>query len=404
MIWMFVALFAFLLAGNYVIARNFLYPPAIFSCVWLLSLFGLALAGTLFYPVSIGALAVYWIGGLAFSVGGVLAMSANLRIRVSNPFSMDRRRRLHGVLDFFLMIVVLGFPFYLARATADVGLFDPLYFVTKRSLDVAGGEPYNPLGNLVVLAGFLSMAMHYENGSGAERRWRTYLAITMALAYVVLNGAKLGVVTLILTLMFISFIRVGRSNFVALGLILVALLSFFFFGLFVVNFAYANEIDLTALMLTALGYWLGGVVAFDSIFQNPQSIESAHYLFRAFLETANSLGANFYVPSIHFEYANVSPVISGFNTYTMYAAYYQDFGWSGVILGLGLLGFVLTWIYRVSMGRNPWAVMVYGMGMSGLLLSLHGEQFWLALNIYIKAGVFFYLVYFVFSRIRFNAP
>lgn len=403
MIWMFVVLFALLLAGNYAIAKNFLYPPAIFSCVWLLSLLGLALADNLFYPLSIGALSVYWIGGLAFSVGGVLAMSANHRIRVSNPFSPDRRRRLHGVLDFFLMIVVLGFPFYLERATADVDLFDPLYFATKRSLDVAGDESYNPLGNLVLLAGFLSMAMCYENDSSAARRWRTYLAITMALAYVVLNGAKLGVVGLIITLMFISFIRAGKSNFVAFLLIMLALLSFFLFGLFVVNFQYSDEINLTALFLTALGYWLGGLVAFDSIFQNPKSIESAHYLFRAFLETANSLGANFYLPSIHFEYANVSPVISGFNTYTLYASYYQDFGWLGVILGLGFLGFLLTWIYRVSTGQNPWAVMVYAMGMSGLLLSLHGEQFWLALNFYIKAGVFFYLVYFVFSRIRFNA-
>jgi len=101
MTWMFVALFVPLLVGNYAIAKNFLYPPAIFSGVWLFSLLGLALAGGLFNPVSIGALAVYWVGGLAFSVGGVLAMSANIGARVSNPFPLDRRRQLRGCWIFF---------------------------------------------------------------------------------------------------------------------------------------------------------------------------------------------------------------------------------------------------------------------------------------------------------------
>ena len=60
---------------NFGIAKNFLYPPALFTGVWLLSLIGVALSGNTFYAVSTGALLVYFIGALAFSIGGLLTFS-----------------------------------------------------------------------------------------------------------------------------------------------------------------------------------------------------------------------------------------------------------------------------------------------------------------------------------------
>ena len=115
------------------------------------------------------------------------------------------------------------------------------------------------------------------------------------------------------------------------------------------------------------------------------------------METANGLGAHFTIPSLHAEYTRISQTEET-NVYTIYFSYFKDYGWLGVTIGLFLLGSLLTWIYSYARRGNHLAMALYSMNAVGLVLSIHAEHFLLALNLYIKMLVFFYLVYYGFSR------
>ena len=411
MIYFFVLLFCFLLAGNYAILKNLLYPPALFVSVWLLSFIGLILSGDTLYSVSFETLIVYFYGAIAFSIGGlaVIVLRKPAKIATHVSFTPMRQAKIHRILDIVLFVIVIGLPFYWQYVTADVDFFDPLYFSTQRVLSVQASESsqriFNPLNNLVVLSMFLAMALHFENDGTFSRKWRAYLAILLALLYGGLTGTKGNMVILLLTLAFISSIRSRKINFIALGGVMVLVLSMFASMLLLVNYVYIDaKISFETFRLIAVtvqNYWLGGLVAFNQIVEAPLSLASNQNLNRFFLETANSFGASFSLPSIHADYTPISPS-QDTNVYTIYFSYFKDHGWLGVILGMSLLGGVLTWIYGRGRRGNPLAMAFYGINAAGIVLSVHAEHFVLGLNLYIKMLIFFYLVYYGFARLSFG--
>ncbi len=384
-------------------SKNFLYPPSLFTGIWLLSIIGLLLSGDTFYPVSIETLFVYFVGAIAFSIGGLVVFSGSA-INNVKPVSFTPRQtiKVYRFLDFFFLIVLIGFPFFGYFATKDADFSNPLFLAAQRQADL-NHEINNPLGNLLVIATFLAMGMHLNNDGSFSRKWRVYLSILIAVVYGGLTGTKGNAVQLIISLAFISFMRAGRINFVALGSLITLALAVFAVGLLFVNFAYmdldASSMDTIVFLVGEIqSYWLGGLVIFERIVQSPESMESAQHLNRFFLETANSLGANFYVPSPNAVFTDASPTIDGINTYTIYFSYFKDYGWSGVLLGMSMLGGVLTWIYRLARRGNPLAIIFYGVNTTGILLSVQAEHFILALNPYIKMLIFFYVMYYVAAR------
>jgi oligosaccharide repeat unit polymerase len=403
MIWIFVFLLLLLFLTNIKVANSLLYPPVVFTGVWLLALFVLALAQSMFYAVSMETFAIYWIGALAFSIGGFSFLSMSKVRCIAGRYYPKTEKAFKVTLNVSLAVVVLVLPFYILRATEEISLLDPLYFVTRRAMDIEADRPYNPLGNFVVLSKFVAMAMHLENSDTTSGKWTTWAAILVAIFYSVLEGAKMGAVMIVLTLMFISFIRGGKVNWLLLAKVAVLLTGFFLAGLAVVNFAYADSVNMNVLIQTMVGYWVGPLVAFDTVVRDPLSIEAVHKLTRFFVETANSLGAGIPSQSIHAKFANISPEIEGINTYTLYFAYYREHSWPGVVLGMVFLGYLLTFVYVQARSKSSIAILIYGMAMTGLVLCTHGEQFWLSLNPYVKAVGFFYLLYIILPRIRIYA-
>lgn len=382
MIYLVIFFLGLLLAGNLAVSKNFLYPPALFAAVWLLSLIGLILSGDTFYPVSGETLMVFLIGAVVFSVGSLIVFSCktvNVKRFYSSPMQISRIRR---ILDIVLLVVIVGFPFYWQKVMADVDLANPLFLAELRMLTVKNMESsqrsFSMVNNLVVLSIFLSMAMHYENDGTFSRKWRAYLAILFALVYSSLKGSKSGLVTIILTLTFISFIRARKMNFPAMIGVIVLGLSLFGIGLAFVNFAHmemaATLESVRLIMETIQNYWLAGLVAFERIIQDHNSLESVHKINRFFLETANGLGANFYVPSINADYTSVSPT-QNTNTYTIYFSYFKDYGWFGLMLGMSILGGLLTWIYNSALRGCPLATMFYGHIAVAIILSIRAECF-----------------------------
>src|ERR1019366_5099999 len=111
-----------LLLIMYIVSRNLLFPPVIFTGVWLISLVGVLLSGGFFYELYGTALLVYLTGAIAFSVGGALVLwlmggnSNHAQIRVPNIYS---RRAIRRFLDIVLIILVAGLPLYWREISSD---------------------------------------------------------------------------------------------------------------------------------------------------------------------------------------------------------------------------------------------------------------------------------------------
>ena len=214
---------------------------------------------------------------------------------------------------------------------------------------------------------------------------------------------KVNSVRLIVMLMLISCLREKRIRIKLLFSCLAAVVVLFSVGLIAVNFAYETHNNLWDIIYATLlgiqNYWLGSLVAFDAIVADPLIMESAQRLNRFFLETANYFGASFYVPVLHADFSAISPDQES-NTYTIYFSYFKDYGWFGMIIGMMSLGGLTTWVYKATRSGSPVVVGIYSMLATGLLLSIHAEHFVLGLNGYLKALIFFVLIYHVLARMN----
>jgi oligosaccharide repeat unit polymerase len=112
---------------------------------------------------------------------------------------------------------------------------------------------------------------------------------------------------------------------------------------------------------------------------------------------ANNFGAHYQVPSVHATYVTVGPGLVT-NTYTIYFSYFTAFGWLGTALAMGLLGAVTTAVFRRAASGSPFFAMLFGVLAQRLVMSFHSEQFLIGINPFLKAVLFFALVFMVSWR------
>jgi oligosaccharide repeat unit polymerase len=393
-----------LLLIMYIVSRNLLFPPVIFTGVWLISLVGVLFSGSIFYELYGTALLVYLVGAIAFSVGGVLGFwlmggnSNHAQIRLPNIYS---RRAIHRFLDIVLIILVAGLPLYwreISSDASDVSTELMLQTIRYNQVEASGSaRSFSLINNLGGLAQLLALVMFYEADGSRGRRWRAIVAVVLAMVYGGMTGTKGNAVILLLTLYFISAIKGRRLRVLPLlGTIGVAVGVFFAIGVVVVNLVFESYASagamFSAIAEQILTYWLGGIVAFQRIAENPNAIESTQPIYHFFLETARSLGMSVEVQSIHADFTMVGPSIDS-NIYTIYFTYFKDLGWFGTAIIMLVLGGGLTFLYKRAMQGKTIASFFYAMALVGLVMSFNAEHFFLGLNGYIKALIFFYVVY-----------
>ena len=171
-------------------------------------------------------------------------------------------------------------------------------------------------------------------------------------------------------------------------------------GLLVINYSYvqfssAREAG-AELAWVVPAYWLGGPVAFDQVANDPGSVPSTQPINSFFVETANSLGAHFEELSPHAQFTTISSATENAdaNVYTIYFSYYKDYGWFGMIGLMMLAGFCLTILYHVALRMGPVSLVICAMTLVGTVFSFNAEHYWRGLNEYIKAAVFFSVLYY----------
>ena len=202
---------------------------------------------------------------------------------------------------------------------------------------------------------------------------------------------------LILSLLGISWIKSKRINWKQLTILAVSFVFVFTSIAVALQKGYVNRDatlaeNLPAIIESFQWYAVGGIVAFDQIFHDPQKIPHAWDIDRVFKQAANKLGARFYIPSMNAEFVDIGPEIDT-NVYTCYFGYFPEFGLFGTTIIMMFLGAALTWVFKVAYRGDPRAQILYGFLLSCIVLSEFNETFFYGLNFLLKAIILCYVAY-----------
>jgi oligosaccharide repeat unit polymerase len=407
MIFLVVVGLVVLTATNRYIGKSMLFPSALFSGLWAIFLFGLYLSGRMFYPVASDTLLFYLWGACAFTVGaiGTVLLSPILTETVAfSPPSTIRMRVINRMLDVLAVSLLLVLPIYWQRIQEIAGessIVSNFWVAARQQLieyaQDDGTRKISLLDNCQVLSVLIALAMYLQDDGTLGRRIRTWSAVLLSLAYDLMTAARADAVILLLSLLGVSWIRTRRVNWKQLAVICV-LFVFVFTSMAILlekGFTRRNATLLENLPTLVEGfqeYALGGIVAFDRVFHDPQKIPAVWSIDRVFVQAANKLGANFSLPSLRASFVDVGPEIDT-NVYTSYFAYFPHFGLIGTSLILLFLGSVTTRVFWAAHSGDPVAQLIYGILFSGIVLSGYGEYFFMNLNFLAKALLFGYFLY-----------
>jgi oligosaccharide repeat unit polymerase len=389
---------------NYFLVRSLLYPPFVFCLLWAAALLGLYITGDLFYPVTPKTLSIYLVGSIAFTAGGLSAMIVKLRSTAGTRETPRPPAFLPQLLDLGLLIALACLPLLwqnLEQAFHNGSLSAISQQLRadamEKALNLADGS-LNAVVSLTPVFSVLAFVALFEYCRSGNRRRRTYAAILLAVIYNLASTSRSQVLILLIGLLSILWVHFPQR---AKKVGLVA-------GIMFCIFAAANQIQLEkdgarsgaplSENLHSIGegfakYAFGGLVAFDISVQHPGRILNNWKLYTFFIRTLNKFGMNIEAPPVFLEYVDINRAVD-INVYTIYFAYYSDYGYTGTVLLLFILGFVTTLTFRKARLQNPIAVLLLGPAFYGILMTVFAEAFFMEMGFWLKilaCGYFLYV-------------
>ena len=389
-----LALFA---AISLSIERSPVYPPFAMAGCWAVFLCLHACSRAALFPIHAKTLCFYVAGALAFCVGGLFAHFFCCPKQITAQYDQSRLRT---VLNIFLLILCVGFPFY-------------LHFVSDLIADVASGNiwallrqqlieehtetlsGFSLMDNLVVLADIAVLIAWYHRDT---EKWRAWGIFALFLIYNALTAGRAGFASVLISLFAIEVIRRGRIPWrplVGLGLVFVVA----FFGLAILGGKAGASADeslaenMPALVEGLQLYTVGALVAFDNLYQHPSAIPPTQNIDRSFRILASKIGFRTDIPYLHPEFSTVGAFGINTNVYTIYFTYFPQLGTLGSLAMMLLLGVVVTWAYFKAIRGGPQAVIMFAILFYGIPLSGYSENYFLNLNFLAKMLLVTFLCY-----------
>jgi oligosaccharide repeat unit polymerase len=251
---------------------------------------------------------------------------------------------------------------------------------------------YDNITVVAILLALLAMVHYGERGTSRLVAWGLLLAATL---YNLATASRAGAATVLVSTVGIRIMQRGRVSFrhVIAGLVAVVVM---YVPLTLLRAGDGDPVSMAATDLKvvsdgALLYTLGPLTAFDAYLASPTTLPDVWSVSYFFLHAANRMGFDVSAPSTHVGYVLVGPN-SATNVYTMYFAYYPEFGWIGVIGFSAAVGYLMTWLYQAARAKGKYLVLLYGIGFSEICVSGFNEGFFMALNLWIKAAAFCLLI------------
>lgn len=388
-----------LAALNLRLGRSALYPPAQFALFWSALLALSAASSTVYFPLSVQCVSMFCAGAVAFSAGGLLAMlihgkSARPVVYYDEVIPAPAIKRF---LTVSLVTLLALFPFFWSHilSLADVRFRNVWWGIRSGVIaasELQGQKTWEAFfyDNITVAAILLALIAMVHYGERGQSRVVAAGLVAVATIYNLATGSKSGAATALIGTLGIRMMKRGRvsAKHVLAGVLGVLVM---YVPLTLLRAGDGNPLSIAGSDLRIVGdiallYTAGPLTAFDAYLNDPSTLTETWTVSHFFLHAANRMGFDVIAPSTHVGYVMVSPG-SETNVYTMYFAYYPEFGWIGVIFFSAFVGYIAVWIYEAAILRRNYIILLYGLSFHLICTSGFNEGLFMGLNFWIKAAI-----------------
>src|SRR5215813_2337999 len=391
-----ISILLLLAVVNYRIGGKSLFHPAVAFCsVWAGDLLLVWMVGDFFYPLSAETLFIFMGGGVVFSLGSALAF-----LYPQGPAEQEKvlSQASNRIINILIVLVVctapLAFGWMVRTAARYPG---PNFFVSavRAMLDeeLQTSLGYSLFGNTVSLSLLVALIAFRESDSGKKR---AFLAILLAFALALLTGARAGITTLTFSLLCLDWLKNRRVRWkllMTMGLIFLVLMSAV---AMLVKIEAEPSASVTAnaapVLRSLMLYAGGGLVAFDRLVREPNTVPFAWHITRGLFQMLNNLGGKFEVQSLHAEFTNIGPHSLNTNVYTFYFAY-LEYGYTVMMIIVFILAFLITICYRKAINGGRVAALLYSMLFAYLMVTIFNENFFTNVSFLFKLCLLCAVIY-----------
>ncbi len=389
---------------NYRLGESVVYPPTHFSAFWAMLLGASLFTAESIFPLSVDAVTIFVLGALSFSVGGGIRLAIEQRRPIAAAPPPRPVSRVIGIVLFSGLVgLLLLFPIFwrylLSLANHN---FSNLWLAIRggalAAAEVQGQKPWEQvlLDNATVAAILLALTAVARCGERGVSRLLTVALVSVATVYGIATGSRAGGCMVLLGSFGILITKRGRVlwRHLAAGVAAVALM---YVPVTLLRISGSDVLrdpasEARVVSDTAVLYSVGPLAAFDAYLANPSSLPQTWTIGYFFLHAANRLGFDVVAPSPHMGFVAVGPDRAQ-NAYTMYFAYYPEFGYAGVMVLSAIVGYASVWLYRAASVRRGYYLILYGIAFNAICTSGFGEGFFMGLNMWVKAAAYCLALY-----------
>jgi oligosaccharide repeat unit polymerase len=376
-----VLVLALLTAMNFLIGgRRVLYPPFVYSLVWCLDtfLFGLHLIEVReVHSITWGVIVL---GAFCFSAGCWVAGWLPKRV-----FTVQIRELAHPTTSNFgkqllLLVCTLGIPLLLHEVmTLGAGSSGGVLMNARQaSVNIANAGnslAANPASAyLPVFSVWVALLLLIE-----KKDKYFWIALTVALGCCVLSTGR----TLFLLLFsgvtsawVLSRKKDSIRDTLKISVVPALLFVSFFIGAIFLNKNLSDFAGNFGAIFSSyvIAYFVGPIAALDYVLTHPAEYASVpHHTFEFFLKILSLLpGVSFKSPPRLDEFLFV-PFPA--NVYTIYKPFVADFGFLGMLLAVGIIGFAQAAIYRRALAGGKIAMFLSAILMYSTLMSIFDDVY-----------------------------
>jgi oligosaccharide repeat unit polymerase len=351
-----------------------LFPPGLYALYWTVIIAAALIIGYGKYTLTVETTAVFFIGAVCFSVGGLLALVVLGRGAASKPTGPERKQLIQTLIAVYSIGLLLLVPLFVRsveRAGLVLGVND--FAVAARLALLQPDRTNIPryFSSLSSLGGVLAFYAAWLYSGTRRDKVVLALAVFAPLIMYVLTFSRSPVYALAVGILAILvFRKTIRLQTATLGLI----------GALIVALAMGSSLSkgpdfqsgqspVEAIVENLAVYYIGGPLGFGQVMDNPQTVGQQGLSLRFFTQTAQSAGMDIEIPNNILGY--VADDLG--NVYTFYFAYWLDWGWWGIIVVSALAGFVSTAVYVLARRGSAIAGAALGMVVGSILNSATGD-------------------------------
>jgi oligosaccharide repeat unit polymerase len=379
--------------------RNVLYPAFLFALIWFVALFLYMMPLIEVEKLGAHTLVVVVSGVAAFSGGAAIVV----RWRNSRPVRVFTcRNTISKRAIFFCCLAILPFFFFeIRRLSAGADLASFMLSARAATTDAVtneGSAYSSPIYTAaLMLTIFIAFVFLIESREWRRERVWVWASILTAVVFSILTTGRTWLLELAAGLVGIYLLKSGRTS-VAKAWKFVRWPMASFLVLFAIlvpvnkDMSSLNGSVTEAIANYAFGYTIVPLEAFDYVLQHPSEYKyEPNHTFRQVLPVlARFSGLRYTPPPSLDDYIFVpSPT----NVYTVFKFYYVDFGFTGMLIAMLLIGAGQTWLFRRALTGDHLYVFLFAVSLFPLTMVAFDDLY---------SGIRSYLVALIFAALYFR--